>query len=73
MSRRRRRVPKGAYPLPEGGYAVDKSGIPIVVGSGEVRVDPEWQSHPNMRLLARALLAAVEEQRRREGRRIDNS
>jgi hypothetical protein len=56
-------LPKGAYPLPEGGHAVDRDGVPVLVGSGQIRVDPEARAHPNLKLFARALLLLVEEQR----------
>lgn len=63
MARRRRRLPKGAYPLPEGGYAVNRDGRTVIVGTGEIRVDPELRDHPNLELLARALLALEKELR----------
>jgi hypothetical protein len=62
MAKRRNRLPKGSYPLPEGGRAIDKDGVPIVVGSGRVRIDPNRLVHPNMQLLARVLLRMAERQ-----------
>ena len=64
MTKRRTRLPKGAYPLPEGGYAIDRQGVQVVLSSGHIRADPEFRAHPNVKLLARAFLLLVEDERR---------
>jgi len=63
MQKPSRRRPRGAYPLPDGGWVVNnKHGLPIDTKTGKVRIYVDERPHPNVVKLARAFLMLAEQQ-----------
>lgn len=62
MQKPSRRRPRGAYPLPDGGWVVNnKLGMPIDTTTGKLRIHVDEQLHPNVVKLARAFLMLAEQ------------